>query len=142
MPTWGEVFAHLLERHHWSQAELARRAGVSANTLSNIVLGSVSPSGRSLERLADALGVTVGTLHQWHSGVLPLEPATGGGDTPGLPSDTPTEATGEFTVDQLKFLLDMLPERERHRIVSEAKQKALRWLMEDEAGVKRGDVPA
>ena len=44
-------------RRGWSQAELARRAWLNANTISSIETGRLNPYPSQLEKLADALGI-------------------------------------------------------------------------------------
>lgn len=41
----------------WTQAELARRADVLKDSVSNYVRGNITPTGINLEKLAKALGV-------------------------------------------------------------------------------------
>lgn len=65
MPSMGGVGARiqgLREKRDWSQAELARRAGIHRVSLANIERGAKLPSLRSLERLAKALGVPIARL--------------------------------------------------------------------------------
>lgn len=50
------------ERAGWSQAELARRAGTTTNTVARIERGELEPSLSMADRLAEALGVRVDTL--------------------------------------------------------------------------------
>jgi len=45
-----------------SQAELHRKSGVSQSQISDIISGEKSPTLRTMEKLAVALGVTVGQL--------------------------------------------------------------------------------
>jgi transcriptional regulator with XRE-family HTH domain len=49
---------------HWSQAELAKAAGVAASALSNYERGETTPSSRTLERLLRALGFGAAGLEQ------------------------------------------------------------------------------
>ena len=48
--------------HFLSQAELARRSGVHALTITRLESGKTSPSTRTVRALADALGVSPGEL--------------------------------------------------------------------------------
>jgi len=50
-----------LERF-WSQAELARRSGVHALTVTRLESGRTAPSTRTVRALAEALGVQPGEL--------------------------------------------------------------------------------
>lgn len=53
----------LRERAGWTQGDLSDRSGVRQNTISSIETGETpSPTGRTLGRIADALGVTVDAL--------------------------------------------------------------------------------
>ena len=47
------------ERRGWSRAELARRSGLNASTVSCIENGRLKPYPRQLAKLADAFGVRV-----------------------------------------------------------------------------------
>ena len=65
----GEVFADaykialqvldLREKHGLTQAQLARRCGMSQADISRIESGSTSPTTRTLQRIADALEAEV-----------------------------------------------------------------------------------
>jgi transcriptional regulator with XRE-family HTH domain len=48
--------------HFLSQAELARRSGVHALTITRLESGKTAPSTRTVRALADALGVSPGEL--------------------------------------------------------------------------------
>ena len=50
------------EAHGWSKAELARRAELNASTVGGIENGRIRPYPGQLEKLADALGVSVSEL--------------------------------------------------------------------------------
>lgn len=52
----------LRQARGWNQTELATRAGVPQNTLSQIETGLCAPSLKTAGKLADALGVTLDTL--------------------------------------------------------------------------------
>jgi transcriptional regulator with XRE-family HTH domain len=64
------VFAENLRRlrleQFLSQAELARRAGVHALTITRLEAGSTAPSTRTVRALADALAVEPGQLATPH----------------------------------------------------------------------------
>ena len=49
----------LRERRGWTQAQLAERCGVDQGDISRIERGSVSPTTRTLQRIADALDADV-----------------------------------------------------------------------------------
>ena len=49
----------LREQQGLTQAELARRCGVDQGDISRIERGSTSPTARTLQRIADALGADV-----------------------------------------------------------------------------------
>ena len=49
----------LREQHGWTQAQLAERCGVDQGDISRIERGSVSPTTRTLQRIADALDADV-----------------------------------------------------------------------------------
>lgn len=46
------------QRRFLSQAELAEKAGIGENTIRRLELGQTEPRGRTVRRLAEALGVT------------------------------------------------------------------------------------
>lgn len=54
----GEKIRKLRKERNWTQAELGRRAGVGGNNVSSYELGTLKPSAKTLERFADALGVS------------------------------------------------------------------------------------
>ncbi len=145
MTTWADVLTQVMDEHRWTQADLARRAGMSANTVSNIMRGLTSPSPRSLERLADAAGLPVGELYRRHSSdpdVAPVAPHEGAAAPPRTDDDSGVRARAESTMaahylQQLQNLLDMMPEEPRLVIVADAKRRALQWLMDDEMGAPK-----
>ena len=49
----------LREKHGLTQAELAKRCGVDQGDISRIERGETSPTTRTLQRMADALGAQV-----------------------------------------------------------------------------------
>ena len=83
----GRRFAHWLnltmERRGLSQADLAREVGVADAQVSRWRRGQVIPSVRSLQRIADTLGVpraTLDSLAGYPTGERPGEATAGGGD--------------------------------------------------------------
>lgn len=50
-----------LRELHWSRAQLARTAGVDPNTIGDFLNGKRVPSDVTLSKLAEALGLTLGT---------------------------------------------------------------------------------
>lgn len=52
----GALVRELRQRHHLSQATLARRAGTTQRQISRIERGETSPSARTLSRLLSAVG--------------------------------------------------------------------------------------
>jgi len=52
----------LRQEKHWTQEELADRAGLHFTYISQIERGLKSPSLRSLGQIADALGITLSML--------------------------------------------------------------------------------
>jgi transcriptional regulator with XRE-family HTH domain len=58
----GEHIRDLRWDAHLKQVELARRAGIAQNTLSQIELGNTVPSVRTLEKIAHGLGVEASDL--------------------------------------------------------------------------------
>ena len=59
---FGSAVRHWRERLHISQDELARRSGLHRTYISDVERGSRNVSLKSVEKLADGLGVTVLTL--------------------------------------------------------------------------------
>ena len=49
----------LREEHGLTQAELAKRCGIDQGDISRIERGSTSPTARTLQRIAEALGADV-----------------------------------------------------------------------------------
>ncbi len=58
----GERIRQVREQRVWGQAELARKAGISANTLYRIEAGRHVPRPATIRKLAQALGVSPETL--------------------------------------------------------------------------------
>lgn len=50
------------EKREWSQAELASRAGFQVSAISHFEKGRRTPSADNLQRLSDALGVSIDFL--------------------------------------------------------------------------------
>lgn len=58
--TFGEMLLKLLEEKNVSQAELARRSGISKQSITELVKGrSKEPSFSKAKAIADALGITL-----------------------------------------------------------------------------------
>ena len=62
MPSFADNLRRLRLEHFWSQAELARRAGLSKLTITQLEAGERAPFGQTVRRLADALGVAPNDL--------------------------------------------------------------------------------
>jgi transcriptional regulator with XRE-family HTH domain len=60
----GRRLAELRRERAWTQEELAERLGLQTNNLQRIELGMQNLTVRSLVRLANALGVTLGDLFE------------------------------------------------------------------------------
>ena len=60
--TWRDVFRRYLHERDWTQSRLARESRTPASNLSEIMTGKRKPTFRHLERIADALGVSVSEL--------------------------------------------------------------------------------
>jgi transcriptional regulator with XRE-family HTH domain len=58
----GERLRQLRKQYGLSQRELAKQAGVTNGTISQIELGRASPSVGSLKRILDCLGVSLGAF--------------------------------------------------------------------------------
>lgn len=58
----GEKIRKLRKERGWTQAELGRRARVGGNNVSSYELGTLKPSPKTLERFAQALGVSTQEL--------------------------------------------------------------------------------
>lgn len=56
---FGSWLAQQLKRHDWTQADLARKSGLSQGRISDWVNGKRLPNPESCDRLADALGADV-----------------------------------------------------------------------------------
>ena len=54
---FSQTLRHLRLEHFFSQAELARRSGVHALTITRLESGRTAPSTRTVRALASALGV-------------------------------------------------------------------------------------
>ncbi len=60
--TIGEKIRELREKKHWSQKQLAKKAGVSETYIKKYERGEVCPSNQTMYKLAKALGVDVTVL--------------------------------------------------------------------------------
>src|SRR5215218_10872149 len=58
-----ERLRHIREQVGYSQQDLANESGVSQHTISEIELGRRKPQGRTLRKLAKALGVEVADFY-------------------------------------------------------------------------------
>ena len=59
---FSERLRRLRLEHFFSQAELARRSGVHALTITRLETGRTAPSTRTVRALAEALGIQPGEL--------------------------------------------------------------------------------
>lgn len=59
---FGLTVRRLREAHDWSQEELAEKANLNRSYLGEVERGKAIPSLITLEKLADALGVSVADL--------------------------------------------------------------------------------
>ena len=59
---FSETLRRVRLEHFFSQAELARRSGVHALTITRLETGRTAPSTRTVRALAEALGVQPGEL--------------------------------------------------------------------------------
>ena len=57
-----ETLKRMIAKKGWSEAELARQASVTPQTINNICSGSHEPRASVLTQIADALGVTPNDL--------------------------------------------------------------------------------
>ncbi len=65
--TFGEKLRRCRKQHKWTQSELAQRAHVSLNTISNYEKGATYPQDHKMYKvLADVLGVDVYYLQNEH----------------------------------------------------------------------------
>lgn len=60
--TIGEKIRELREKKHWSQKQLAKKAGVSETYIKKYERGEVCPSNQTMYKLAKALGVDITVL--------------------------------------------------------------------------------
>jgi transcriptional regulator with XRE-family HTH domain len=58
MPSFADNLRRLRHEHFWSQAELARRTGLSKLTITQLEAGERAPYGQTVRRLAEALDVS------------------------------------------------------------------------------------
>ena len=65
----GARIRQLRERHHWTTAELASRAGFSQQQVSAVELGHINTPIETLQRFAEALGVALGVIVGAESGL-------------------------------------------------------------------------
>lgn len=120
MLTIGSKIARLRRDHGWSQAELAKRVGVSASTIGAYETGRRQPDGNLLATLANALGTQLETLQETrqetlqksgqHAGSADVE-ASAAVATPSIVTARAAEITGEVdlrvSADEAQILLAM-----------------------------------
>lgn len=58
----GDWLLKELEKRNWSQNELARRAGISSGTVSNLITGTKTPEQNTLIAIAEALKIPKETV--------------------------------------------------------------------------------
>lgn len=59
---FGRRLYRLMIKHGWNQSELARQAGLPRDSVSTYIRGRTLPTPKSLQALANALGMTPGDL--------------------------------------------------------------------------------
>lgn len=69
----GRQVRHLREERDWTQVQLAVQASVSPTVVNQVETGKRNPSARTLEKIAQALGVEVRELFPLEQASLPLE---------------------------------------------------------------------
>jgi transcriptional regulator with XRE-family HTH domain len=69
----GDLIKTERENNRWTQAELARQAGVAKQVVSNIERGSVTASVNTLAAVAHALGMTIHDVINVGFGTLTTE---------------------------------------------------------------------
>lgn len=94
METFSSWLVSEIEKRSWTQNELARRAGISHGTVSNILNGNKGVGENSLNAIAQALGIPPAVVFR-RAGLLPKE--------------SPMTEQKE----RLLFLFDQLPESEQ-----------------------------
>ena len=60
----------LQQRHGWSDYKIAKEAGLSPNTVSNIYRRGNTPSMVTLEALCKAFGITMAQYSNTHDGLI------------------------------------------------------------------------
>lgn len=60
----GARIREIRKERRWSQAELAQKAGMAQTSISEIEREQISPSVDTVERIAAALGISVGVLFE------------------------------------------------------------------------------
>lgn len=103
----GREIKRLREERGWTQAQLAVYAESSQPTVNQVESGKRNPSTRTLQKLAEALGVEVADLFPKAEPRLPFEGSAGVGEQGGArPSYDPYEALGRVLVTQWRGTLD------------------------------------
>lgn len=54
------------EERHMSLRELAEHSGISKSTLQRLECGKRSPTLEQLDRIANALNISIAQLYKWH----------------------------------------------------------------------------
>lgn len=71
--TFGDWLLEQLKKEEMSQADLARRSGLTRGAVSMLVRGQTQPKGETCGRIAQALGLTPETVLK-AAGILPELP--------------------------------------------------------------------
>lgn len=72
---FGELVRHLRDERGWTQEKLAREAGVTVTSVSNVERGATKPSAETVEKIAAAFGLSPGDLDPRHLAAAVMERA-------------------------------------------------------------------
>ncbi|KNF09855.1 putative transcriptional regulator [Gottschalkia purinilytica] len=102
-----ELVLSIMESKGWTKYRLAKEAGLAHSTLHDIISGkNVSPTARTLQKLADALNVSIDELMEDESGVRSYDEIEVSGDKKENKSSTVEEDLFNeymnYSVDELE----------------------------------------
>ena len=108
-PMLGDRIRKLRRERDWTQRDLAEKVGVDYKNVSNYEVGRLVPSLKTLQRLADAFGVSIEELNQDH----PQEPVLAIEDPELLRLFRELSTLPEADRDHLKWMLAAVVKQKR-----------------------------
>lgn len=118
MPTWAEVVNDACKARYWTQAELARQAKLSANTITGIVKGKHQPGWDTLMKIEQAVGWPPGEMRRRFEG----EAAEPMDDTV-----TPEERMSQWE-REVAAMFTLVSEQDRAEVMADLRRRVARQM--------------